>query len=115
MKSFKVRGKQISDEAVTICAPLCAQKRFDLLSETRRIVSSCAPMVEWRLDLCQEAWTEETLQLTMTALREVLGERILLVTIRTAKEGGAFAAGSARYQQLYRWVLASGQAPVFRS
>ncbi|MFR9256044.1 MAG: hypothetical protein ACLVJ6_11390 [Merdibacter sp.] len=36
-------------------------------------MSSCAPMVEWRLDLCQEAWTEETLQLTMTALREVLG------------------------------------------
>ena len=112
MKSFKVRGKQIGDEAVTICAPLCAQKRFDLLSEARRIVSSCAPMVEWRLDLCQEAWTEETLQLTMTALREVLGERILLVTIRTAKEGGAFAAGSVRYQQLYRWVLASGQADL---
>ena len=65
MKSFKVRGKQIGDEAVTICAPLCAQKRFDLLSETRRIVSSCAPMVEWRLDLCQEAGREETLQLTM--------------------------------------------------
>lgn len=69
-------------------------------------------MVEWRLDLCQEQWEEETLQQTLTELRERLGSCILLVTIRTAKEGGAFLGSNTHYQQLYRWVMASRQADL---
>lgn len=85
-----------------IAVPLTAANGADLLQEVDAVCQSPAQVAEWRLD----AWpavTDKIAQLMVKRLREA--DKLLLLTLRTRAEGGAFAGTVADYVALYRRLL----------
>ncbi|WP_461214665.1 type I 3-dehydroquinate dehydratase [Lacticaseibacillus sp. GG6-2] len=85
-----------------IAVPLTAADGATLLQEVDAVCQSPAQVAEWRLD----AWPEvpdKIAQLLAKRLREA--DKLLLLTLRTRAEGGAFAGTVADYVALYRRLL----------
>ncbi|GEK28954.1 type I 3-dehydroquinate dehydratase [Furfurilactobacillus siliginis] len=63
-------------------------------------------LLEWRIDQLADQSRHNVL-VTGKALREQAGNIPIIATIRTATEGGPFAAGDASYQKIYTALLES--------
>ncbi len=88
-----------------IAVPLTAADGAALLREVDAVCQSKAQIAEWRLD----AWPtvpDNIAQLVMKRLREA--DKLVLLTVRTHAEGGAFSGSVADYVTLYRRMLAVG-------
>ncbi len=112
MKPVCVRTLRIGEGRVKICVPLTAKTKQALLQEAQAVGESKAQAAEWRLDLYEESIEENTLSDLLRALRYQLQDKVLLVTIRTQKEGGGFTAENERYRQIYKWVIDSNLADL---
>lgn len=71
-----------------IVAPILAPTREDILKEAQNMRSIPVDVVEWRIDWYEDVFCSQSLTETARLLQEALGEIPLLVTFRTAKEGG---------------------------
>lgn len=105
MQTLKIREQVIGDGHLLLCAPIVAKNRSQLLEEVQEIQQSAVHMVEWRLDQFEDRLSREELKELLTILRASLKEKLLLVTIRTKKEGGAFDADMTTYVERYFWVV----------
>ncbi len=105
MQMLKIREQTIGDGHLLLCAPMVAKNQSQLLEEAQKIQESTVDMVEWRLDQFEERITKKQLEELLVMLRTTLKEKLLLVTIRTKKEGGAFDADMTTYVERYSWVL----------
>lgn len=69
-----------------ICVPLTAPMRDGLTAQAREAAALPAEMAEWRVD-CYAGYEEELPDI-VRELKKILGEKKLIVTLRTEKEGG---------------------------
>ena len=108
MRLVVVRNIPIGEGRPKICVPIVGKTTRDILDDARQILSLPADVVEWRADHYDDVCKTDKLLDTARALREILGEKPILFTFRTAREGGERPIDADRYEKLLGTMAHSG-------
>jgi len=106
--SVKVRNLEIGVELPKICVPIVDKTEEEILKSARKITTTKADLVEWRVDWFEEIFDFEKVQSVLQKLREILEERPILFTCRTTCEGGEIALTENQYKFLNCCAIESG-------
>lgn len=112
MASVKVRNLEIGVELPKICVPIIDKTEEEILKSARKISETKADLVEWRVDWFEDIFDFEKVQEVLMKLREVLMDRPLLFTCRTASEGGEISLTKEQYITLNQCAIESGYADL---
>lgn len=102
MQPVNVRGLRIGEAMPKICIPLTSAGTRQLCLDAE-VAAQQADMLEWRLDCFDEGGID-----AVCAAADQLRQRVrcpLLITFRTAKEGGERSISPAEYAGLYSALL----------
>ncbi|MCD7824506.1 MAG: type I 3-dehydroquinate dehydratase [Clostridiaceae bacterium] len=118
-KTVIVRNLKIGDGRTKICVPIVGKTQDAVLDAARAVPEDVADLVEWRADYFDGVFSNRELEQTIGLLRDVLGEKPLLFTFRTAEEGGEKEIQEKEYASLLQFVAETGfadliDAEVFR-
>ncbi len=91
-----------------ICIPIVASLRGAILEEAKKIASLPVEMAEWRLDYY--AGYEREISSVVSELKKALGDKELIVTLRTVYEGGEDNGSRFDYFSLIEEILHQGLA-----
>jgi 3-dehydroquinate dehydratase-1 len=111
-QSLRVRGLELGSGDPAVIVPLLADDAHTLLERAHAIADAGPDMVEWRADALLAAEDTVDLDETLGAIRHAIGTLPLLVTVRTAAEGGALEAARPQLVDLYGRLLASGEVDL---
>lgn len=112
MSCITVRGCRIGEGRPKIILPIVEQTESVVLEQGRMFASLKADCVEFRADWF-ESWRDgAALGRCLSGLRQVLGNKLLLVTLRTQAEGGEADASLEEYAAFCRRVWESGCADL---
>ena len=101
-KEITIRGLRIGAGLPKICVPLSGEREETLMEQLRILSDVPFDMAEWRVDFFS-AWKMEEQRLAMSAkIRAFLGDKPLLLTFRTRREGGAADIAPDAYAALCR-------------
>ncbi len=104
-----VRGLEIGAGMPKIAVPLTAQNAEQLPAAIARACAAPADLIEYRADYDSAVMQGgETLRSALQLIREGIGDKPLLFTIRTAAEGGEADIAFDRYAALCSEAAASG-------
>ncbi|HBA96876.1 MAG TPA: type I 3-dehydroquinate dehydratase [Lachnospiraceae bacterium] len=78
----------LGDGIPKICVPIIESNHEDILKMAKIIYKSDADMVEWRVDFYKDFHNIDIVNKTLMCIKEILKEKPLLFTFRTAHEGG---------------------------
>lgn len=109
MKHFvQIRNLRLGEGRPKICVPLVGQKEEEIYQQARELLAVPADLVEWRADWFLGLKEKNRFLEVLRTLRQVLGERPVLFTIRTKGEGGEGQISFSEYQQLNLEAAQSG-------
>jgi len=104
-KSVKVRNVILGDGCPKICVPIVAGKIEGVLEQAGNIAQLPADLAEWRIDWLESSESGADI---LPELKRILGDKPLLITFRTAKEGGKKSISQDAYVELYKRYLKTG-------
>lgn len=107
MSYIEIAGLCFGKGRPKICVPLTGRSMPELLSEARMVRDLPADLYEWRID-CFFG----TLDSALDALRGELGEKPLLCTVRTAREGGEAELSPEEYRKQLLELLDLGNFQI---
>lgn len=107
-QTVTVRGVTLGAGIPKICIPIVGETREEILSQAQALATLPADVVEWRCDWYELIRSRADTFLTLQQLREVLGERPLLMTFRTLAEGGHRAIDPEEYVSILTSALGTG-------
>lgn len=107
-----VKNCAIGEGKTKIILPIVAVTQADILKEAAALTALPLDVVEWRIDWYEDGCCAEKVAETAAALQKVLGEIPLLITFRTAKEGGERDISTEDYRQLMTEICACGAADL---
>jgi 3-dehydroquinate dehydratase-1 len=84
---LEIRGKQFGGPEGLFCVPLVATSLEELLAQARRVSVLEPDVVEWRSDFYSDL-RESSISEAAGALRSILGNVLILFTLRAKAEGG---------------------------
>lgn len=90
-----------------ICIPVTAVTRDEITDTARRFATLPAEMVEWRVDFF--AGYEREIPAVTKELKEILGTKELITTIRTTHEGGESNGDRFPYKETICKILEDGK------
>ena len=106
MSVQKAGNTTLQDGKVRICVPIAYEKEEEILSESVRIGQSVnADIAEWRIDWCEYVSDSERRDALSEKIRENLKGKPLLMTFRSAKEGGEREIAPQDYEALLEDVI----------
>ena len=108
MNPVIVRNVKIGEGIPKICVPIVGVTQEEIIEEAKNIATLQTDIVEWRADWYKDVFSFEAVRSVLKALREILQEKPVLFTFRTAKEGGEKAIDNATYIALNKAVIESG-------
>ena len=108
MNPVKVRNIEIGTGIPKICVPIVGVTREEIIEAAKKITSTPADVVEWRVDWYEDIFDFGKTEDTMKALRETLGDMPILFTFRTSKEGGEKAIEADAYVELNQKAAKTG-------
>lgn len=108
MIPVKVRNIVIGEGIPKICVPIVGVTKADIIAEAQTFDSIPVDVAEWRVDWFEHAFDAEAVLGVLKDLREVLGDTVLLMTFRTAKEGGEKSIDEKTYAALNIKAAQSG-------
>ena len=108
MAYVEVRNVRIGEGSPKICVPIVGRSREEILAEAATFDQLPLDLVEWRVDWYEDVMDTEKLLATAAELREILKDLPILLTFRTAREGGEKAISPEDYAGLNKAVAASG-------
>lgn len=111
MAKITVRGVVLGEGRCKIIAPIMAATATQAEVQARGFRGGPADIAELRLDPLLAAGAAEA-DAALAAVRRALGPLPLLVTVRTAAEGGEAALTEEDYQQLLLHIIAGEQADL---
>ena len=88
MRTVKVKDIVIGEGIPKICVPITGISLEEILEEARSLTSFPADIAEWRIDWYEDVFDQDSFTGTLKGLRDILGDMPLLLTFRTASEGG---------------------------
>lgn len=103
-----IKGKLIDKSAPTICVPIVERTHEDIMDAARRLVVKGVDMVEWRADHFEGLLNREALHTVLKGLKGIFSEAVLLVTVRTAAEGGNADFPPSQMRELLLDIAGSG-------
>lgn len=109
MKPVKVRGVEIGTGTPKICAPVVEVKAEDILQAGSNIAGlDHVDIAEWRGDWYKDIFDAVRTVEILKFLRGTLGNKPLLFTFRTSREGGQKAIVIEEYIRLNEMAAQSG-------
>ncbi|MBQ1749908.1 MAG: type I 3-dehydroquinate dehydratase [Lachnospiraceae bacterium] len=108
MNIVEVRGVKIGEGTPKIIVPIVGVTKEDILFAAKSFGEVKYDIVEWRVDWFEDVFDFAKVEDTAKALRDVLGDKPILFTFRTAKEGGEKAIEPAAYVELNSKIAATG-------
>lgn len=100
MNTVKVRDIEIGSGTPKIVVPICGVNREEILEAARSLKGLPIDVVEWRADWLEDVMNADAVESILRELRQVLGNTPLLMTFRTAQEGGEKAIAPHEYEEL---------------
>lgn len=104
----EVRGVRIGEGIPKIIVPIVGKTKEEILSAAASFKDVKLDLVEWRVDWYDDVFDFEKVKDTAAALRECLGNKPILFTFRTSKEGGEKAIEPETYAKLNLDIAATG-------
>lgn len=108
MNPVKIRNIEIGSGIPKICVPIVGKTRAEIVEYGARIAKLDVDVAEWRADWYEDIFDFSGTEETLKALREVLGNKLLLFTFRTSREGGEKVIGTRDYIDLLGKAAQSG-------
>lgn len=103
-----IRGIEIGSGMPKICVPVTGRNVQDILSQAESIQLPDVEIVEWRADYADFIEDYSKAEQTLKELRDILGNKILLFTFRTKREGGERELDIERYFALNEMAARTG-------
>ncbi|MBQ7535479.1 MAG: type I 3-dehydroquinate dehydratase [Stomatobaculum sp.] len=110
MKTVMMRNLEVGAGMPKIIVPIVAKTAEGILEKAKEFQNYVFDVVEWRVDFYEDVFNTEKVLETLKALRAALGERPILFTFRTKKEGGEKEIDMDSYTALNAAVAQSGYA-----
>ncbi|KSB39689.1 type I 3-dehydroquinate dehydratase, partial [Salmonella enterica] len=108
MKTVTVRDLVVGEGAPKIIVSLMGKTITDVKSEALAYRKADFDILEWRVDHFANVTTTESVLEAAGAIREIITDKPLLFTFRSAKEGGEQALTTGQYIALNRAAVDSG-------
>ncbi|SET25618.1 type I 3-dehydroquinate dehydratase [[Clostridium] polysaccharolyticum] len=105
---IKIREIEFGAGTPKICVPITGRTQEEIFEQAKKIAPLKVEVVEWRVDYVQFLDSEKTILSVLKSLRNILGEKILLFTFRTKKEGGEQELEIETYLELNRMAAETG-------
>lgn len=83
-----------------ICIPIVEETQAGILAAAETLSHSVADLVEWRVDYYEDLQSPDQLRETIEKIGQIIGDKMLLFTIRTQEEGGEKALSFADYASI---------------
>ena len=112
MSCITIRGCRIGEGRPKVILPIVETDETAVLAQGAAFATLPADCVEFRADWFAGWRDAAALGRCLTGLRAALGEKLLLVTLRTRAEGGKADASPAAYAAFCRQVWESGCADL---
>lgn len=109
MREVTVRDICIGRGAPKLCVPIVGRTGEEVLEQAAKLITLPLDVVEWRADWLNE---NEDAMAVLSALRVAVGNHPLLVTFRTAAEGGQRQPTPQEYLAFCSDAAASGCADL---
>ncbi len=95
-----IRNTTFGEGIPKICIPIVAETTEKIISDAKALAAYNYDVVEWRMDFFENVMTPDKVVDVLKSLREVIGDKLLLATFRTAKEGGEKEIDTDYYKEL---------------
>lgn len=112
MNPVIVRNVKIGEGIPKICVPIVGTTIDEIINEAKEILTLPMDLVEWRADWFENVFDFEQVKSVLNSLRAILGEKPILFTFRTEKEGGKRAIDDNTYIALNRVAAESGRVDL---
>lgn len=112
IQTLTLRGVEIGAGIPKIIVPIVGKTDDEIFQKARVIAGMPVDVVEWRVDFYDDVFDFAHLQTTLRTLRKILGNKVLIFTFRTDREGGEKGISSADYTALNTLVAQSGDADL---
>lgn len=110
MKTVTLRNVEVGCGKPKVIVPVVGRTREEILTKARELAGVPFHVVEWRVDFYEDVFDLPKVLDTLKELRAVLGEKPILFTFRTKKEGGEREITMDAYTALNTAVARSGNA-----
>lgn len=108
----EVRNVRLGEGIPKILVSLMGANNEEVMENLAYLKTIKLDIVEWRIDHYKEVENVEKVKGLLSQIREGLGDIPLLVTFRTAKEGGEKAVTAECYAELKKAIAATGNADM---
>ena len=108
MKIVEVRGVKIGEGIPKIIIPIVGQSKDGILAAAESFASVQYDLVEWRVDWFDGVFEFDQVESVLRDLRDTLGDKPILFTFRTSKEGGEKSIEPDAYAELIEKACATG-------
>ena len=111
MKTVTVENVVFGEGRPKILVPLVGATETEILEAAAQAKELDCDVIEWRIDFYE--FVEEAKKVAALSLKvKEAAQKPVLVTFRTAKEGGVHEIPDALYFEIYRTVLTQGKADL---
>lgn len=107
-----IRNTTFGEGIPKICIPIVAETTEKIISDAKALAGYNYDVVEWRMDFFEDVMTPDKVVDVLKSLREVIGDKLLLATFRTANEGGEKEIDNDYYKELNILAAQSGYADM---
>lgn len=108
----QVRNIKLGEGLPKIAVPFMGSNNEEILKEVEYLKTIKVDIAEWRIDYYKEVENLEKVKEILSMVRKALGEIPLLVTFRTAKEGGEREISIEYYVELKKAIAETKNADL---
>ncbi|MDD6794539.1 MAG: type I 3-dehydroquinate dehydratase [Clostridiaceae bacterium] len=101
----EVRKIKIGEGSPKICVPIVGVNQKEVLEEAKVINTKKSDLVEWRIDYYEDVDKFNKVKETLLELRRILSNKPILITFRSANEGGQLEISKEDYYMLIKSIL----------
>lgn len=101
----RVKGVTIGEGIPKICVPMVGKTLDELLEEAHLLKTIDLDIIEWRADFFEEVEDTSKVKMALKTIREVLTDKPIIFTFRSAKEGGQREVTSEFYFELNKEII----------
>lgn len=112
MRTVEIKGIEIGSGMPKICVPVFGQTREEIVKKAKIAGASQGELVEWRCDFFAQIREEQPLKETLFEMADAIGDKLLLCTFRSKKEGGSAELSPEEYVLMYERILETGKADI---
>lgn len=107
--SVLIKNLEIGEGRTKICVPVIGEKKESILIQAEQLKESAADIIEWRADYYCDVMDIDKVLSLIEDLTNTLGDKPVLFTFRTKKEGGEKSIDSLYYKMLIKNVVKQGK------